>query len=254
MLLVGSARAGPFFCGDYPCRPARGAFYAFQFTSRTLQRGRLHPLPENIGEKGPVSAPTEQNNYTVRLKRKAGTDAPKGLSATQLDAFFGAIGDKRDAAMFRVMYTKGLRASEVGLLDMRDWDDRGAVLYVHRLKGSRSAPFPMHDKELRALRAWLKVRGAAAGPIFLSRNHRPISRIRIFELMRKYCRLAGVPTWLAHPHALKHSRGSHLLEETGKVHVVQDALGHKNIANTMIYSQVSNRDRNEAVALNRSRY
>ena len=42
-----------------------------------------------------------------------------------------------------------------------------------------------------------------------------------------------------HPHVLKHSRGSHLLEETDKIHVVQDALGHKNIANTMIYARFS---------------
>jgi len=52
----------------------------------------------------------------------------------------------------------------------------------------------------------------------------------------------------------KHSRGSHLLEETQRIHVVQDALGHKNVASTMIYAQVSNRDRREAVALNRSKY
>lgn len=192
--------------------------------------------------------------YSVRLKQKARSDAPKGLTGAQLEALFGVIEGKRDAAMFRVMYTKGLRASEVGLLELRDWDDRAAVLYVHRLKGSRSAPFPMHDKELRAMRAWLKERGGAPGPIFLSRNHRAISRIRVFELMKKYCQIAGIPSWLGHPHALKHSRGSHLLEETGKVHVVQDALGHRSISNTMIYSQVSNRDRREAVALNRSRY
>ncbi len=214
----------------------------------------MRSAPKNIGENGVDLAQAEQNSQNVRLKRKAGNEAPKGLSPAQLDSFFSVIEDKRDAAMFRVMYTKGLRASEVGLLQMRDWDDRAATLYVHRLKGSRSAPFPMHDRELRAMRAWLRVRGSAAGPIFISRNHRPISRIRIFELTRRYAKLASIPQWLAHPHVFKHSRGSHLLEETGKVHVVQDALGHKNIANTMIYSQVSNRDRNEAVSLNRSRY
>jgi len=209
---------------------------------------------KNIEVKSPISPSTEQNNYTVRSKRKAGSEAPKGLTPVQLEAFFAVIDDKRDAAMFRVMYCKGLRASEVGLLDMRDWDDKAAILYVHRLKGSRSAPFPMHDRELRCLRAWLKVRGPTAGAIFLSRNCRPISRIRIFELTRQYAKLAGIPEWLAHPHVLKHSRGSHLLEECGKVHVVQDALGHVNIGSTMVYSQTSNRDRTAAVTLNRSRY
>ncbi len=202
--------------------------------NRTVQPSKVPKIPKNIGGKQPISTPTEQNNYSVRLRRRSPNDAPKGLSPAQLEAFFSVIESKRDIAMFRIIYTKGLRASEVGLLEMRDWDDRPAVLYVHRKKGSRSAPFPMHDKELRALRAWLKVRGVAAGPIFLSRNHRPISRIRVYELTEKYAKLAGIPEWLAHPHVLKHSRGTHLLEETGKIHVVQDALGHKNIANTML--------------------
>jgi site-specific recombinase XerD len=66
--------------------------------------------------------------------------------------------------------------------------------------------------------------------------------------------LAGIPQSLAHPHSFKHSRGNHLLDETGKVHVVQDALGHASIANTMIYAQTSNRARKEAVEINRKRY
>ena len=179
---------------------------------------------------------------------------PEYLTASELGCFFAAIDSKRDEAMFRIMYTKALRASEVGRLQLSDWNDRDRVLFVRRLKGSRSAPFPMHDKELRALRAWLKVRGPEPGPLFPSRNHRPISRIRIFELMRLYCKRAGIPQAKAHPHAMKHSRGTHLLEECGQVHVVQDALGHKSIANTMKYAQISNRDRSAAVEANRSKY
>ena len=193
---------------------------------------------------------------SLKKKRKPRTPdkTPEYLTAHELESFFGAITDKRDEAMFRLMYCKALRASEVGRLNLADWNDRDRVLFIHRLKGSRSAPFPMHDRELRALRAWLKVRGSAPGPIFPSRNRRPISRIRIFELMRRYCQLAGIDLRKAHPHAMKHSRGTHLLEETGKVHVVQDALGHKNIANTMKYAQISNRERAEAVVLNRGKY
>jgi type 1 fimbriae regulatory protein FimB len=228
---------------------------ALQAANETLQPTTISRANKNIGAKGPVSIRTKQNNHFVPLaKKRKVLEAPKGFSADQLERFFHAIKDKRDQAMFRIMYCKGLRASEIGMLEMNDWDDRAATLYVHRLKGSRSAPFPMHDKELRALRTWLKIRGSAAGPIFLSRNHKPISRIRIFALVRKYAQLAGIPQSLAHPHAIKHSRGNHLLDETGKVHVVQDALGHANIANTMIYAQTSNRARTEAVEINRKRY
>jgi len=209
---------------------------------------------KNIDQNSPISAPVEQNCQTVRLRRRSSPEPPKHLSPTQLEDLFRVIYSKRDEAIFRIVYCKALRASEVGRLELSDWDEREKMLSVHRLKGSRSAAFAMHDKELRALRAWLKVRGRAPGPLFPSRNHRPISRIRIWELMRQYCKEAGIPMRLAHPHALKHSRGSHLLEETGKIHVVQDALGHKSIASTMIYAQVSNRDRTEAIALNRNKY
>src|SRR5436309_957034 len=98
----------------------------------------------------------------LKKKRKPRTQdkTPEYLTAHELESFFSTITDKRDEAMFRLMYCKALRASEVGRLNMADWNDRDRVLFVHRLKGSRSAPFPMHDRELRALRSWLKVRGS----------------------------------------------------------------------------------------------
>ncbi len=160
----------------------------------------------------------------------------------------------RDQAIFRILYCKGLRASEVGILERADWDDRERQLTVRRLKGSRPGVYDMHDRELRALRAWLKIRGDSPGPLFPSRNHRAISRFRIWELTRRYALAAGIPADKAHPHALKHSRGSHLLAETGKMHIVQDALGHVNIANTARYAQTANPERREAIRLNRSKY
>jgi len=211
-------------------------------------------LNKNIGKKARFSPRAGQNDQTVTPKRRISEEPPKYLTPAQLQDLFRVIDSKRDEAMFRIIYCKGLRASEVGRLHLSDWDDRERMLSVHRLKGSRSAAFPMHDQELRALRAWLKVRGWAPGPLFASRQGGPISRQRIWELMKYYCLAAGIPNEKAHPHALKHSRGSHLLEETGKIHVVQDALGHKNIASTMIYAQVSNRDRTGAVDLNKTKY
>ncbi len=179
---------------------------------------------------------------------------PDHMTPAELDRFFRVIESKRDQAMFRVMYCKGLRVSEAGMIQMSDWNDREKLLTVRKLKGSRGGVFAMHDHELRAVRAWIRERGTAAGPMFLSRNARAIERTQIWRLVHKYGKLAGLPSTKCHPHALKHSRGTHLLEETGKVHVVQDALGHKNIANTMIYAQVGNKDRSEAIALNQGKY
>jgi len=137
---------------------------------------------------------------------------------------------------------------------MEDYDDRSGRLRVTRGKGSFGGEFPMHDLERRALKAWLKERGPAPGAIFTSRNHRPISRRRLDELMKAYCKIASIPSDLAHFHVLKHSRGMHLLEETDALHVVQDALGHVNIANTTKYARATNRRRIQAVERNRSKY
>jgi site-specific recombinase XerC len=129
-----------------------------------------------------------------------------------------------------VVYHRGLRASEPGKLDLKDYRVQEGRLYVHRLKGSVSAEFKLTDVENGALRAWLRVRGLAPGPLFCSRNHRAIGRRRLDELMKQYCRLARVPEEKAHMHALKHSCGTHVAELLGgDVTAVQDHLGHADI-------------------------
>jgi integrase/recombinase XerD len=118
----------------------------------------------------------------------------------------------------------------VGKLDLKDYRVQEGRLYVHRLKGSVSAEFKLTDVENGALRAWLRVRGLAPGPLFCSRNHRAIGRRRLDELMKQYCRLARVPEEKAHMHALKHSCGTHVAELLGgDVTAVQDHLGHADI-------------------------
>ena len=64
--------------------------------------------------------------------------------------------------------------------------------------------------------------------------------------MAHYCALAGIPPEKAHPHALKHSCGTHLSDLNETVQVIQDHLGHRNIQNTMIYLQVTNKARDAA--------
>ena len=88
---------------------------------------------------------------------------------------------------------------------------------MHRLKGSITAPFRLTSIESNALRAWIRKRGTAAGPIFLSRNHKPISSDRVNELMHAFSAKAGLPAEKSHPHALKHSCGTHVLAKLGDI-------------------------------------
>jgi site-specific recombinase XerC len=80
------------------------------------------------------------------------------LNIEEIKALFGVIMDARDRAIFRVVYHRGLRASEVKLLELSDYRQRDGRLYVRRLKGSKSGEYPLFDEERRSLNQWLKKR------------------------------------------------------------------------------------------------
>jgi site-specific recombinase XerC len=87
---------------------------------------------------------------------------------------------------------RGLRASEVGLLEMKHLRMKEDRLYVTRLKGGRTGKFLITERESRALKPYLKDRGWLPGPPFTSRNKRAISRRRLDELMKFYGQRAGL--------------------------------------------------------------
>lgn len=178
-------------------------------------------------------------------KRRRSDPDLQYLTAEELDRFFSVIDSPRNLAMFRVAYHRGLRATEIGMLQLADWDTTADRLRVRRLKGSRGGEFHLTKREVKALRSWLKVRGAAPGPLFPSRVGKPISQQMLDRWMKHYGALAGIPPEKRHCHVLKHSCGTHLLERGENIEDVQDHLGHKNIQNTMLYAKITNRRRQE---------
>jgi integrase len=200
---------------------------------------------KNIGKNTDPEPPTAPyiNNEQLARRRKP---FPKYLLAKQIDALLRAIKSVRDQAIFRLAYHHGLRASEVGMVQMADYTpgNRAAFdrLYVERLKGSVPGDVYLVPQAAHAIRMWLKRRGTAPGPIFLSRNNRPITRRRLDQLMKYYCKAAGIPAEKAHFHTLKHTCGTILLSDKRLPIVqVQRHLGHKSIASTMIYAQLTDR-------------
>jgi integrase len=179
-----------------------------------------------------------------RMKRKA-KRVPDFLTVEEIDRLFVAIVSVRDRAMFRLAYHRGLRASELGLIQLSDYRPTVGRIFIRRLKGSNSGEYLLTKAEQHALRAWLRERGTAAGALFSSRNHRPISRFRLGQLMKRYCRSAGIPDVKAHMHALKHSCGTHLSARETDIVAIQDHMGHANIQNTMIYIQITSKRRDE---------
>jgi len=174
------------------------------------------------------------------------TNTPVYLSEEEIESLFAVIQDPRDRAIFRLAYHRGLRASEVGELRLEDYRPAAQRLFVRRKKGSISGEYRLTKNEVGALNAWLAERGSDPGPLFPSNRGTGINRRTLDVLMKRYGAQAALPLDKRHMHCLKHSCGTHLLSGRGlDVAEVQDHLGHVDIRNTMIYSKITNRRRDE---------
>ena len=159
----------------------------------------------------------------------------------ELRRFFEAVrlgGSKRDAALFRLSYSKGLRASEPGLLLLEETELRqrpGLCPYVtlHRLKGSYSGRSALGKSDVRALRAWVRERGRKAGPLFRSRSGAGLSRQQLDRLMRRYAAAADLAPHLAQFRTLKRSCATHLSQAGVELLEVNRTLGHVSLQNTV---------------------
>jgi len=169
---------------------------------------------------------------------------PKFLTEEEVARLFAAVTRPRDLAILRVAYHRGLRASEIALLQLEDYRPKAQRLYVHRLKGSHSGEYLLSANEVRALNAWLKLRGPQPGPLFPSNRGTGIDRRMLDVLMKQYGATADLPQDKRHMHCLKHSCGTHLLSGRGlDIAEVQDHLGHVDVRNTMVYARITNRRR-----------
>ena len=177
-----------------------------------------------------------------KAKRKA-RKLPPYLTIPEKDRFFKAIRSPRDRAIFRLLYHHGLRASEIGKLQLSHYRQGSDIdldrIYIHRLKGSVSGECAVVPTAAVAVRAWLKRRGIKPGTLFPSRKGGPVSRGRIFDMMREYCRMAQIPLEKAHPHSLKHTCCTHLIsDQRESIMDVRKHVGHVNIRSTMVYAEL----------------
>lgn len=148
----------------------------------------------------------------------------------------------RDRALLELMYASGLRASEAAGLSMSDWVVGIGCLRVMG-KGSKQRLVPVGLPARRALehylaesRPGLARRGLDQGRVLLSRTGRPLERVAVWNIVTRHARLAGLRG--VHPHVLRHSFATHLLSGGADLRVVQELLGHADIATTQIYTHV----------------
>ena len=147
---------------------------------------------------------------------------------------------KRDLAMMELMYSCGLRVSELAGLDMDDLDLHAKQAHVMG-KGSKQRIVPIGTKAITAIRNWLPLRQDYLKDenqaIFLSRNGKRISVRSIQQRFRHWGAKQNLNGTL-NPHMLRHSFASHLLESSGDLRAVQELLGHSDISTTQVYTHL----------------
>jgi len=167
----------------------------------------------------------------------------KYLSKEELERFFLSIKSPRDRVLFGFIYLYGLRVSEAALLKLEDVDLGKKRILIQRIKGGIGGERPLFKAADDLLRKYLKVRLETGDGIFTGRQGN-LKRQRIQQLFREYIQKAGLdPRFTVH--SLRHSIATHLLDAGEGIEFVRDHLGHKNIQNTMIYAQITDRRREE---------
>ncbi|WP_114194190.1 tyrosine-type DNA invertase [Edaphovirga cremea] len=156
-----------------------------------------------------------------------------------LDAALKSVNPERDYCLIYMSFLHGCRVSEISQMQISDINIAGSCLYLRRLKNGLSTMHPMIKSEIVALQRWLKIRasfkGAETDWLFLSKKGNHLSRQRIYALLRYYGELAGL-TVKAHPHMLRHACGYALADKGVDTRLIQDYLGHRNIAHTVRYT------------------
>lgn len=169
---------------------------------------------------------------------------PSTLDADQMGHLLDQPGDDplevRDRAMLELFYSSGLRLAELVSLNLGDLDPQDAILEVIG-KGTKTRRLPVGGKALLALSAWLSIRPSLAREgepaLFVSRRGGRIHPRTVQVRVARWALVKGAPQGL-HPHLLRHSFASHLLESSGDLRAVQELLGHADIGTTQIYTHL----------------
>jgi len=196
---------------------------------------------------------------------KAGRGLPKALSVEHAQVLLdhGPPADAaatpetlRDHAMFELFYSSGLRLSELVGLDRRylretdyessGWIDLDGSEVIVLGKGGKRRAVPVGKAALKAIVRWLTVRPAllpieadtdARAALFLGTRGQRIRPRVVQQRLARHARMAGLPTHV-HPHVLRHSFASHMLQSAQDLRAVQEMLGHANISTTQIYTRL----------------
>jgi integrase/recombinase XerC len=195
---------------------------------------------------------TLKTDPTTGVRTPSGTGRlPKVLTKEQLNALLSCSNadvpewkSSRDTALIEMLYGSGLRVSEVCSIDIDSINDRNNTVIVMG-KGSKQRQVPVSEPSVLAVKHWLKFRNAVVSNAVVSNKTRDSTalflnarghRLAPRDVRRIIDQRALTPT---HPHALRHTYATHLLDNGADLRAVQELLGHSDVATTQRYTQVS---------------
>jgi len=175
---------------------------------------------------------------------KSGRRLPRVADVDQLNHLLDGQPDDplevRDLCMFELMYSSGLRLAELASLDLDTVDVRSGEVRVMG-KGGKERLLPVGRKAIAAIQAWVPYRAALANDgeaaLFVSQRGERLSHRSIQARLSRWGISRGADQKL-HPHLLRHSFASHMLESSGDLRAVQELLGHADIATTQVYTHL----------------
>lgn len=183
------------------------------------------------------------------LLPKAEKQLPAFLTITQVEELLAAPWNApeekqapawvpaRDAALLELLYSAGLRLSELAALNVKDLDPYSETLRVIG-KGSKERVCPVGGPALEAISKYRQAANVQSGPLFLNKSRRRLGARSIWSRMKKYLRQVGLPATTS-PHKLRHSFATHLLDNGADLRSLQTLLGHANLSTTQVYTHVS---------------
>lgn len=227
---------------DFHLRQILGQLRKKGLSSKSIQRwlSSCHSFFKFCQKQKYISKDPSENIQAPKAERKL----PKALDVDQVGKLLNSSKQDfigvRDLTMLELMYSCGLRISELISVNLSDIDFTDATLRVTG-KGNKTRELPVGREALRALKHWLPFRSSQLNKdesaLFISQRG---SRIRVRSAQERFAKM-GLELDMQqrlHPHMLRHSFASHMLESSGDLRAVQELLGHANISTTQVYTHL----------------
>ena len=211
---------------------------------RSIQRilSSCRTFFEFLLTEGQIKLSPAQNISSPKLAQLLPKAMDADLVQKLLDFKAKGMIEVRDKALAELLYSSGLRLSEICKLNMEDLDTKERTCIVSG-KGNKTRIVPVGKKAIQAIRDWFMYRSelkqskaTSTNAIFLNNKGNRISPRSIQLRLEKLCLMRGLPG--INPHMLRHSFASHVLESSGDLRAVQEMLGHSDIGTTQIYTKL----------------